>query len=176
MGPANLAFCAAEANSSLRLVPDQNSRSKSSLSARVAYGAVVLACFQSFGVATMLQTQPGVVYSPGVGFIFATAMGALWVRRVGQNPDVVVDLGLAAVGGDGHPAGDEVDHLVLVLLPVRRAGRALPDPGGQGPVDPQVDPARGHLGAGGLLERTPVLQLGGGDVGHVRGVHQWVLY
>ena len=32
-----------------------------------------------------------------VGFIFATAMGALWVRRVGQNPDVVVDLGLAAV-------------------------------------------------------------------------------
>lgn len=32
-----------------------------------------------------------------VGFIFATAMGALWVRRVGQNPDVVVDLGLASV-------------------------------------------------------------------------------
>lgn len=32
-----------------------------------------------------------------VGFIFATAMGALWVRRVGQDPDVVVDLGLAAV-------------------------------------------------------------------------------
>ncbi len=35
MGPANLAFCAAEENSSFRLVPDQNSRSKSSLSARV---------------------------------------------------------------------------------------------------------------------------------------------
>src|SRR5690606_5343436 len=32
-----------------------------------------------------------------VGFVFATAMGALWVRRVGQNPDVIVDLGLAAV-------------------------------------------------------------------------------
>src|SRR6187455_3626547 len=32
-----------------------------------------------------------------VGFIFATAMGALWVRRVGQNPDVIVDLGLASV-------------------------------------------------------------------------------
>ena len=32
-----------------------------------------------------------------VGFLFATAMGAVWVRRVGQNPDVVVDLGLAAV-------------------------------------------------------------------------------
>lgn len=32
-----------------------------------------------------------------VGFVFATAMGAVWVRRIGQNPDVVVDLGLAAV-------------------------------------------------------------------------------
>ena len=29
------------------------------------------------------------------GFIFATAVGALWARRVGQNPDVIVDLGLA---------------------------------------------------------------------------------
>ena len=33
----------------------------------------------------------------GVGFVMATAMGALWVRRVGQNPDVIVDLGLASV-------------------------------------------------------------------------------
>ena len=32
IGPANLAFCAAEENRSLRLVPDQKSRSKSSLS------------------------------------------------------------------------------------------------------------------------------------------------
>ena len=32
-----------------------------------------------------------------VGFLFATAMGALWVRRVGQNPDVIVDLGLSSV-------------------------------------------------------------------------------
>jgi phosphatidylglycerol---prolipoprotein diacylglyceryl transferase len=32
-----------------------------------------------------------------IGFIFATAMGALWVKRVGQNPDTVVDLGLASV-------------------------------------------------------------------------------
>lgn len=29
------------------------------------------------------------------GFIFATAMGALWARRIGENPDVVIDLGLA---------------------------------------------------------------------------------
>ncbi len=35
IGPANLACWAAEENSSFRLVPDQNSRSKSSLSKRV---------------------------------------------------------------------------------------------------------------------------------------------
>jgi phosphatidylglycerol---prolipoprotein diacylglyceryl transferase len=29
------------------------------------------------------------------GFLFATAVGCLWARRIGQNPDVVVDLGLA---------------------------------------------------------------------------------
>lgn len=31
------------------------------------------------------------------GFLFATAVGALWARRVGQDPDVVVDLGLASL-------------------------------------------------------------------------------
>ena len=29
------------------------------------------------------------------GFLFATAAGALWARRVGESPDVIVDLGLA---------------------------------------------------------------------------------
>ena len=29
------------------------------------------------------------------GFIFATVVGSLWAKRVGQDPDVVVDLGLA---------------------------------------------------------------------------------
>jgi phosphatidylglycerol:prolipoprotein diacylglycerol transferase len=37
------------------------------------------------------------------GFLFATATGCLWARRIGQNPDVIVDLGLAmliaGVGG-----------------------------------------------------------------------------
>ena len=32
-----------------------------------------------------------------VGFLLATVMGTLWARRVGQNPDVIVDLGLAMV-------------------------------------------------------------------------------
>jgi phosphatidylglycerol:prolipoprotein diacylglycerol transferase len=31
------------------------------------------------------------------GFLIATIMGAIWARRVGQNPDVIVDLGLAMV-------------------------------------------------------------------------------
>ena len=29
------------------------------------------------------------------GFLFATALGALWAKRIGQSPDVIVDLGLA---------------------------------------------------------------------------------
>jgi len=29
------------------------------------------------------------------GFLLATVMGAIWAKRVGQNPDVMVDLGLA---------------------------------------------------------------------------------
>ena len=29
------------------------------------------------------------------GFVFATALGVLWARRIGLNPDVIVDLGLA---------------------------------------------------------------------------------
>jgi phosphatidylglycerol:prolipoprotein diacylglycerol transferase len=31
------------------------------------------------------------------GFLFATAAGAAWARRIGQDPDVIVDLGLAAL-------------------------------------------------------------------------------
>src|SRR5882672_9135904 len=37
------------------------------------------------------------------GFLFATAMGVVWARRIGENPDVIVDLGLFTllVGGAG---------------------------------------------------------------------------
>jgi phosphatidylglycerol---prolipoprotein diacylglyceryl transferase len=31
------------------------------------------------------------------GFLFATASGAVWARRIGRDPDVVVDLGLACL-------------------------------------------------------------------------------
>src|SRR5690606_812903 len=39
------------------------------------FGTVGLALFQSFGVATMLQQQVGVVYNPGPQFILATVVG-----------------------------------------------------------------------------------------------------
>ncbi len=29
------------------------------------------------------------------GFLYATALGVLWARRIGQSPDVIVDLGIA---------------------------------------------------------------------------------
>ena len=31
------------------------------------------------------------------GFVFATAVGALWARRIGRDPDVIVDLGLSCL-------------------------------------------------------------------------------
>ena len=31
------------------------------------------------------------------GFMFATAAGAVWARRIGKDPDVIVDLGLACL-------------------------------------------------------------------------------
>jgi phosphatidylglycerol:prolipoprotein diacylglycerol transferase len=30
------------------------------------------------------------------GFVFATAIGVVWARRIGEDPDVIVDLGLSA--------------------------------------------------------------------------------
>lgn len=32
-----------------------------------------------------------------VGFLFATSIGAMWARRIGENPDVIIDLGLASL-------------------------------------------------------------------------------
>lgn len=31
------------------------------------------------------------------GFLFATTIGAMWARRVGEDPDVIIDLGLAMI-------------------------------------------------------------------------------
>jgi phosphatidylglycerol:prolipoprotein diacylglycerol transferase len=40
---------------------------------------------------------PGYTVLLFTGFLFATAAGAAWAKRVGQDPDVVVDLGLATL-------------------------------------------------------------------------------
>lgn len=44
------------------------------------------------------------------GFVFATALGVLWARRVGLSPDVIVDLGLAMLLAG--VAGSRVLHVL----------------------------------------------------------------
>lgn len=44
------------------------------------------------------------------GFLFATAAGVLWARRIGQNPDVIVDLGLAMLLAG--VAGSRILHVI----------------------------------------------------------------
>jgi phosphatidylglycerol:prolipoprotein diacylglycerol transferase len=46
--------------------------------------------FHTFGI-----VFPSYFVLLATGFLFATAAGILWARRVGENPDVVVDLGIA---------------------------------------------------------------------------------
>jgi phosphatidylglycerol:prolipoprotein diacylglycerol transferase len=43
------------------------------------------------------------------GFLFATAVGALWARRIGENADVIVDLGIAMLLAGG--AGARLMHV-----------------------------------------------------------------
>ena len=73
------------------------------------WGTVGLATFQSFGVATMLQTQPGVVYSPGPSFVFGTVVGLtagtmflMWLgeqiteRGIGNGISLLIFSGIVA--------------------------------------------------------------------------------
>lgn len=72
-------------------------------------GTVGLSIFQSFGVGTMLQQQPGVVYAPGAGFIFATVVGLtagtlflMWLgeqiteRGVGNGISLIIFAGIVS--------------------------------------------------------------------------------
>lgn len=45
------------------------------------------------------------------GFLFATILGAIWTKRIGQNPDVVVDLGLAMLLAG--VAGGRILHVLV---------------------------------------------------------------
>jgi preprotein translocase subunit SecY len=73
------------------------------------FGTVGLALFQSFGVATMLQQQVGVVYNPGPQFILATVVGLtagtmflMWLgeqmteRGVGNGISLIIFAGIVA--------------------------------------------------------------------------------
>ncbi|WP_440221715.1 preprotein translocase subunit SecY [Dokdonella sp. MW10] len=73
------------------------------------WGTVGLAAFQSFGVATMLQTQAGVVYAPGPSFVFGTVVGLtagtlflMWLgeqiteRGIGNGISLIIFGGIVA--------------------------------------------------------------------------------
>ncbi|MGA8278827.1 MAG: preprotein translocase subunit SecY [Rhodanobacteraceae bacterium] len=73
------------------------------------FGTVGLALFQSFGVATMLQHQAGVVYNPGASFVFTTVisltagtMFLMWLgeqiteRGVGNGISLIIFAGIVA--------------------------------------------------------------------------------
>jgi phosphatidylglycerol:prolipoprotein diacylglycerol transferase len=49
------------------------------------------------GIGDLVMPGPSYFVLLLSGFLIATIMGAIWARRVGQNPDVIVDLGLAMV-------------------------------------------------------------------------------
>jgi len=73
------------------------------------FGTVALAVFQSFGVASMLQSQTGIVYSPGPSFVFTTVVGLtagtlflMWLgeqiteRGVGNGISLLIFAGIVA--------------------------------------------------------------------------------
>ncbi|MEO8803914.1 MAG: preprotein translocase subunit SecY [Rudaea sp.] len=73
------------------------------------YGTIGLATFQAFGIATMLQHQPDVVYTPGPSFVFGTMVGLtagtmflMWVgeqiteRGIGNGISLLIFAGIVA--------------------------------------------------------------------------------
>src|SRR5215468_331144 len=73
------------------------------------FGTVGLALFQSFGIATMLQHQAGVVYAPGPSFVFSAMVGLtagtlflMWLgeqiteRGVGNGISLLIFAGIVA--------------------------------------------------------------------------------
>jgi preprotein translocase subunit SecY len=73
------------------------------------FGTVGLALFQSFGIASMLQQQPGVVFQPGPGFVFTAMIGLtagtmflMWIgeqiteRGIGNGISLLIFAGIVA--------------------------------------------------------------------------------
>ena len=99
------------------------------------WGTVGLAAFQSFGVATMLQTQAGVVYAPGPSFVFGTVVGLtagtlflMWLgeqiteRGIGNGISLLIFAGIVAglptavVHTLGMASNGELNPLTLFLV------------------------------------------------------------
>ncbi len=79
------------------------------LSQWTRFGTVGLAAFQSFGIATMLEQQPGVVFAPGPGFVFTAMIGLtagtmflMWIgeqiteRGIGNGISLLIFAGIVA--------------------------------------------------------------------------------
>src|SRR5215470_10450253 len=73
------------------------------------FGTVALAVFQSFGAATMLQSQGNIVYAPGPSFVFTTVVGLtagtlflMWLgeqiteRGIGNGISLLIFAGIVA--------------------------------------------------------------------------------
>jgi preprotein translocase subunit SecY len=79
------------------------------LTAYTRYGTLALGLFQSFGVATMLQAQTGIVYAPGPSFVLTTVVGLtagtmflMWLgeqmteRGIGNGISLLIFAGIVA--------------------------------------------------------------------------------
>ncbi|ANB18609.1 preprotein translocase subunit SecY [Dokdonella koreensis] len=94
---------------SLQQLRKEGESGRRKLTTYTRIGTVGLAVFQSFGVASMLQQQTGVVYTPGPGFIFTTVVGLtagtlflMWLgeqiteRGVGNGISLLIFAGIVA--------------------------------------------------------------------------------
>ncbi len=94
---------------SLQQLRKEGESGRRKLTTYTRIGTVGLSLFQSFGVASMLQQQAGVVYTPGPGFVFTTVVGLtagtlflMWLgeqiteRGVGNGISLLIFAGIVA--------------------------------------------------------------------------------
>ena len=94
---------------SLQQLRKEGESGRRTLTKYTRYGAVFLAAFQAFGVSAALNSQAGVVYNPGMGFIFASVVGLtagtmflMWLgeqiteRGIGNGISLLIFAGIVA--------------------------------------------------------------------------------
>ena len=94
---------------SLQSLRKEGESGRRKLTQYTRFGTVGLAAFQSFGIATMLQHQNGVVYAPGPGFVFTAMIGLtagtmflMWLgeqiteRGIGNGISLLIFAGIVA--------------------------------------------------------------------------------